>query len=528
MSNTHDPARESIKHSLHRRLSTFYNNAEVNIPATRDRFGYSCGEIRRRILQKISWKYHSPLMECFSLQSSTAALQVIVDSKGVRARHHITPQIVVSPATVFFNLLRSTKSTVLQIFCLLNVLFSGRRIRDTSRGFAYVENITPESFIAQSDIPTVLANFFSKGPVTILNDSSIDYVIASDKDLSHGNIYLRKNSVGFLLNHPLLKKTDIIKVLLHTIWDYFLFLKVSLQFPAFSFLYYDISFHASIRELNSKAVLRYWVQSNSNYLNQPIWLTEIPGAQKLFESTMVWYSANSIGLTYKNGPKFVELPFMQFANVDSHWVWNQEQVLWLRTLAQRSNINVAGPVMWHLPTLDRKTPSDIFRVLIFDVTPVNDHILKDAISDFAYHYYCESNMLKFIEDILLSTGPLPKNTSLAVKSKRFTKSHSQRYINELKRLTTNGTISLLSFNENIFDAVLQSDLCIVIPFTSPGYLAESLGVPVIFYDPVGIVDFSERAKYSSFRCAQDQAHLNHEVLSVYNQWECSRIKVSSQ
>jgi polysaccharide biosynthesis PFTS motif protein len=74
--------------------------------------------------------------------------------------------------------------------------------------------------------------------------------------------------------------------------------------------------------------------------------------------------------------------------------------------------------------------------------------------------------------------------TIRLKHKRsYSPTHDQGYIELVSRLQGRGEINLIPFDINIYSFTLDCDVVVVIPNSSPSYIANSLGVPCIYFDP---------------------------------------------
>ena len=98
-------------------------------------------------------------------------------------------------------------------------------------------------------------------------------------------------------------------------------------------------------------------------------------------------------------------------------------------------------------------------------------------------------MKSYLDDILTAVCETKKKfeceIEVVLKHKRIrTLAHDDIYFNYVDELcASNGHLRLVDEDINLFTLIAQSDLVIVIPYSSPGYIANYLKIPTIFYDP---------------------------------------------
>ena len=75
---------------------------------------------------------------------------------------------------------------------------------------------------------------------------------------------------------------------------------------------------------------------------------------------------------------------------------------------------------------------------------------------------------------------------LSLKHKRsyYKMTHDPRYIELIGRLSApDGGIDLIPFQTNMYTLLASSDLAIVVPYSSPAYVASTVGTRAIYFDP---------------------------------------------
>jgi hypothetical protein len=258
--------------------------------------------------------------------------------------------------------------------------------------------------------------------------------------------------------------------------------------PLISILGRDFAYHAMLEHLDRENLIESVVITNTNYSAQPLWMTDLPG--KRFQTHMVWYSQNAIPLVYADDPVESDLPNYRYMRVDVSWVWTAPYAAYLRSLGVRGEINVIGPILWQLPPADaipRNSRNDL-TLVVFDVTPVSDE-RAEQIGLFR-NYYNAANMIEFLRGVVRAKDELEQNTGKSVrvllKHKRgFNFGHDRDYIKFVEKLLGTATVELIPFNVNIYELILQADLVVVVPYSSPAYIADHLGIPSVFFDSSG-------------------------------------------
>lgn len=272
-----------------------------------------------------------------------------------------------------------------------------------------------------------------------------------------------------------------------------------IRFPILALLSRDFAVAPLMASLNQSGMIESVIFTNSNYSSQPIWAR----LSRLYKTHMIWYSQNVIPLAMKDDEFTKDFPIYRYMKIDMHWVWTSGFKLYLeRSAAQAATINVVGPIMWYLPPIDLNKKKAIPNIVIFDVVPV-DTTFSESIGILA-NYYSPQNMKLFLNLILKVTINLKKETdinfNLLLKHKRnHSNIHDKGYIELVDSAVKNGDISLIPSNTNIYEVLSGDSLSIIVPYSSPAYIANSIGKSAIYFDPTQrLIENFEKGKWISF------------------------------
>jgi hypothetical protein len=234
--------------------------------------------------------------------------------------------------------------------------------------------------------------------------------------------------------------------------------------------------------LDRSGMIEAVIFTNSNYSIQPMWAR----ASRSFETHMVWYSQNSIPLILKGDNIAADLPNFRHMHVDVHWVWTQGfRRHMLNRFGHMKRVEVVGPVTWYLPEPPTKRLKG-FNIAAFDVTPIGDNFAESI--GLLANYYNPDTAKGFLNGLLKSAANLREtqgaNCTIQLKHKRsYSPTHDKDYIELVSRLHGQGEINLISFDINIYSFIMDCDVVVVMPNSSPSYIANRLGVPCIYFDP---------------------------------------------
>jgi hypothetical protein len=259
----------------------------------------------------------------------------------------------------------------------------------------------------------------------------------------------------------------------------------SIRFPAMSLLARDIPYGAIVDGLDRRGLIASVVLTGSNYTSQPLWSRVLPRSK----IHMVWYSQSAKPITYSADGIESDTPNLRWIRIGTLWLWTRALAEYARRLIPDTTIEAVGPILWYLPEIKRP-PQDRLCIAIFDVPALTDGV---ALSVGLFpNYYHVANLSAFLDDIIgLKVGleerfHLP--VSFVLKTKRqYHSTNDRSYFDYLEQLGSNGTITLVHYETNMYSLISASHLVMAYPFSSPAYVADALGIPSIYYDPTGLI-----------------------------------------
>jgi polysaccharide biosynthesis PFTS motif protein len=305
------------------------------------------------------------------------------------------------------------------------------------------------------------------------------------------NFIYCKDPVAEILSRTKLSVNARLTLTLEYLGLLFNFARIIFSNPIMVLLWKDYIYYYVILELNGRKMIKSFYQNNSNWLCQYLWQTEIK--ERSFTIEMTLYSMNIFPLQFEDNLKYTEdhnnliHPGFRYIRVDTLWLWDKSMENKLRYYNIHCPVRVSGPILWYSKNGISRTPSASYRVVIFDVTPFSPD--KSLEYGFADSYYSHENMKMFIQDIVYAVSTISNKNStnyeIYLKHKRpYHHVHDQNYLNYINDLClSNLNFILINDDENIYEAVLSSDLVISVPYTSTTYVARWCGAKAIFYDP---------------------------------------------
>jgi hypothetical protein len=263
------------------------------------------------------------------------------------------------------------------------------------------------------------------------------------------------------------------------------FIRLAVMQPVGAILARDLAFHALAADLDRRGLLHAVFITNSHYHVQPLWLRSLPGRR--FTSHMAWYSQNSIPFCYARDRMQAYLPNHRHIALDHIWVWTPGYAKYLRERGARGAIHVVGPILWYLPPA-KVQPASRLRIAVFDVTPqVRSLTMSVGLS---YNYYRASNVAQFIRDLVDARdavqGEMGEPIEMVLKHKRTPSAHHDPgYVTLIHGLEKEGRLTLVPPQVSVYELIGAAALVVVMPYSSPAYVAAAMRVPSIYYDPEG-------------------------------------------
>jgi len=323
-----------------------------------------------------------------------------------------------------------------------------------------------EKFIVQVDSNT-----------KIISKKNFSYVRYPLLALLSYNKYSFREWIKFFSSH--------IKILFGFSWMVF-------KNPISCLLWRDYGLHASAMMLNDKCLIKGNLITNSNWLQQYLWMSDLPS--KNFKTYLALYSVNSSALKFKDVPALSTHPSLKLLRVDYILSWGSYYEQALREEGIYFPVLNVGPIIWALPDEGSqsqiKTKSKI-NICLFDVTPKSNSDFKklELIDNYYNLDICKLFISETIKAIKTIEAELKIIIEIKIKHKRkisrFEDNLYSNYIDEV--VESSETIKLLPEDSGLWPIIMNCDLVVAIPYTSPAYIAEYLGIDAVFFDPSGLL-----------------------------------------
>jgi len=381
----------------------------------------------------------------------------------------------------------------------------------------------PSNSLLQGGSSESFESFCKHGHVDVLNSANA-YIVQSLEKVNSTDP-ARFSYCRFPLVHALyitkFKFAEVVRMVLNHLIIIFKFCQLLFKQPIACLLWRDYAEYSLINHLNKKKLIENVIITNSNWLQQFLWMSNLPN--RSFKVYMALYSLNSYPYRFKGKAKPAQHPGIRHLRVDCIYTWNNiDRDLLIRD-GITSDIRVVRPILWYMPQLTKKFKDkemNKFNICIFDISPRKvDLLLNRDVSDL---YISAQNMKLFITDILTTVNEvqttLGVDIDVVLKHKRLllNKFHDTEYFEYIDRVVQDyGNMRVISPDTNLFQIISSSDLIVVFPYTSPAYIAESLGVEAIFYDPTDELDH-DLSGFQNISFAGNRAKLRSKVFECLN------------
>lgn len=287
-------------------------------------------------------------------------------------------------------------------------------------------------------------------------------------------------------------------------------LKTSIKHPVFILIgsEYIVDIPAIELRKNRKEDVLITTQSQ---LHSPAYVFKSPIRA---DRIMYWYSNNSVQIS-RQKKEHLDYSYLIQPQISKHFVWSSSWGTILQEHNRDSQVTPIGPIIFEDLSGYSKCTKQKFEqkkiVTIFDITPK-----KYASGDL---FYSDKVMQNYILDIVESIKPRYPEVLIKLKPKReYSSQDSVTYLDFLKSQTSD--IKILRWDCSIVNEILNSDLVICVPFSSPALISKHLGVPTVFYSPS--VDFHLGQINEGILVLQGLGELQ---LFLKKFWECDSLNL---
>lgn len=267
---------------------------------------------------------------------------------------------------------------------------------------------------------------------------------------------------------------------------FFCYLYLIIRYPIACLLWRDLAIHAVATTMNRKNLIEANIITNTNWLQQFLWMSDLPNRH--FRTYMTLYSLNSSTLVFRDDPVATVHPGIRHLRADLICTWDASYEQALNRDGVFCETQVVSPILWYLPkTVPARRNTAVCRLCVFDVSPMTREALLGR--GMLGSYYTAETMKLFLGDVLAAAQEVTRQfgceVEIVLKHKRTpTPLHDRSYFNYVNELCASYSyLRLAEEDSNLFSLISECDLAVAIPYSSPAYVANYLGIPALFYDP---------------------------------------------
>lgn len=457
----------------------------------------------RAVKYEAEWNHSSILSE--SLDLSGIHVSKVNEQLIVKLDKRATARAIVDFSVHWFHVLAVVLSS-----CF-------RPSSKVAKPSTLVFGLGPESITKDGDDAALLI-FCKTGPIAPLNEAKsliIQTALVLESTQEEYASYSRFPLMKLLEKNPP-RFRQVISFIYAHISAAIAYFRLVYRCSLASLIGRDFAYHAMVDYLNQSCLIESLVITNSNYSSQPLWMRQFNG--RAFTTHMVWYSQNTIPFVYKHDPVSSPLPNNRHICVDDSWVWNEAYAAYLTAIGIKARMHVVGPIVWYVPEPFEAKPKSlgVYSISIFDVTPVIDSFAKKI--GLMNNYYTANHCVQFVQDIVTAVKAIEIEkhikVELILKHKRgYNDLHDKTYIDYVQSLNASQALTLVDYEADIFDLIASSSAIIVIPYSSPVVIANSLNIPSIYFDPTQeILPTCEMNEHMYFASGIDE--LKNKILEI--------------
>lgn len=451
--------------------------------------GYEKSAISQRIAQAVAMRLVDPFLRK-SIEGHASGKMGLVEGLpqklccGELEINTITGTVAPNVKLLFSSVAKFVMLWLFVLWCFMRSLVNKNR----GSGPATLVHGVPDADLRVEGSAQRFEDFCQNGPLHILSKAN-KCIVQVARPVKAGNaqkfVYARFPLLALFLANRLSVIEGMVFLKQHLIFFYDYLFLIS-RYPIACLLWRDFAVSAVATAMNQKQLIEANVITNTNWLQQFLWMSDL--SNRHFKTYMALYSLNSSALIFKDDPVAAVHPGIRHLRADLIWIWDASYEQVLKRDGVLCKTQVVDPILWYLPKdIPARRNSEFRRLCVFDVSPMTREALLSR--GMLGNYYNTETMKSYLADILAAVDEvkrqLGREIEIVLKHKRTpTPSHDGSYFSYVNELCeSNDHLRLVGEDANLFTLIAESDLVVVIPYSSPGYVANHLGVPALFYDP---------------------------------------------
>ena len=362
-------------------------------------------------------------------------------------------------------------------------------------------------------------DFCNKGPLDVLSNARMILVEVANPikgGMQSEKFRYSRYPLLSLFSSNRLSLPESMAFIIEHVRVFFSFVYLVTKQPIVCLLWRDFADHAAVKAMNNKKLIKASIITNSNWRQQFLWMSDLPNRN--YKTYLALYSLNFISHQFKEAPHSPNHPSIRHLRVDLIWIWEEGYEKILRLEGVFCKTQVVGPILWYLPEQNtHNLKSELLKICVFDISPMNKEFLLSY--GMLGSYYSTQTTTDYLSDVLAAVDEVRQQKDyeieITLKHKRKPSTeHDASYFDFVKNICeSDDRIRLAREDANLYSLISVSDLVIVIPYSSPGYVAKCLDIQSLFYDPTNEILMSNE-KLSPIRFASGRENLTIEIANI--------------
>jgi polysaccharide biosynthesis PFTS motif protein len=230
--------------------------------------------------------------------------------------------------------------------------------------------------------------------------------------------------------------------------------------------------------------------------------------------SMIWYSNNSLPFNKIGHKSIVPGIAANADSIDHHYVWSGSHKLFLEHRYPTAGITVVGPILFEVQDFDASKRLQPEGILYFDVTPFDNleyetfytpRMCSEAIADLS----------EVAQELKCRLHLKPKRPYLQKQGSKL--QHSVSYLKQLAQLEDEKLITRLDSSALITESILNYQVVIGLPFTSPVLASSKLNRPSAYYVPLETGDWEIQSERDGISVLKGKKQLFEYLTGVINE-----------
>lgn len=236
----------------------------------------------------------------------------------------------------------------------------------------------------------------------------------------------------------------------------------------------------------SQLAEEYWF-SISEFIYRPLWTYKIEKYSKIilynYSGSFYGHKLSNVYLPEEAGIRSMNWPYIL--------QWSEKYMNFLKEKSDKNiQFKLVKPIWWGDKNINLNVGLKNKSVVIFDSTPSNFLRMCELNSS---DYRTNKCAKDFLKDIITISKNYNLEIYYKIKKNFNSKYHSKIFESYVDKILKNEKINFVDWNVSPFKLIKDTNMNISIPFTSTALIGNYYKKPTCYYDPMMILDESDRA-----------------------------------